>query len=140
MKPEEHYKELKQIVTRNRTDKDYIRKLFFYAVAIEKTMYRKRADEMRKKEQNGASRMIIDFEQEYFPDIEKQRTDEFLNIARRLSALIGGLNLSPHDNNRLVDTIIEQVEEAEQGAFEQGFKIGYDFGQEEAAKPKKYQS
>ena len=57
----------------------------------------------------------------------KERTEKFFQIARELSDFIKGLPLDQPTNDRLVKMMIEQVEEAERGAFIQGFKMGRDF-------------
>lgn len=61
------------------------------------------------------------------PIPQKERTEKFFQIAKQLSDFIKGLPLDQPTNDRLVKLMIEQVEEAERGAFIQGFKMGRDF-------------
>lgn len=61
------------------------------------------------------------------PVPQKERTEKFFQTARQLSDFIKGLPLDQPTNDRLVKLMIEQVEEAEHGAFIQGFKMGRDF-------------
>ena len=74
--------------------------------------------------------MIIDFQnikdgQENA--IVAERTEEFYRIARELGDFIKGLPISQPDNDRLIALIIQQVQAGEQGTFNQGFHMGYDF-------------
>lgn len=82
--------------------------------------------------------MIIDFQsikdsQEAAITIE--RTEEFYSIARELSEFIKGLPLSQPDNDKLIALIIRQVQAGEQGAFNQGFRMGYDFNKWQTEHP-----
>lgn len=61
------------------------------------------------------------------PFPEKERTEKFFQIARELSDFIKALPLDQPTNDRLVKLMIAQVEEAEHGAFTQGFGLGMDF-------------
>lgn len=61
------------------------------------------------------------------PFPEKERTEKFYQIARELSDFIKALPLDQPTNDHLVKLMIEQVEEAEHGAFIQGLKMGRDF-------------
>lgn len=74
--------------------------------------------------------MIIDFQsikdrQETAIAIE--RTGEFYSIARKLGDFIAALPIGREENDRLIALIIQQVQAGEQGAFNQGFRMGYDF-------------
>lgn len=74
--------------------------------------------------------MMADNEINVFIDLpiaQIERTEKFFQIARQLSDFIKGLPLDQPTNDRLVQMMIEQVEEAEHGAFIQGFKMGRDF-------------
>ena len=62
-----------------------------------------------------------------FPIAQVERTERFFQIARQLSDYIKCLPLDQPTNDHLVQMMIEQVEEAEHGAFIQGFKMGMDF-------------
>ena len=69
-----------------------------------------------------------------FPDldnvfIEIKRTEAFIQTANELSAFLKALPLSHEDNNRLVALIVQNVREAEKGAFLQGFSMGYEFNE-----------
>ena len=61
------------------------------------------------------------------PFPQKERTENFFQIAKQLSNFIKGLPLDQPTNDRFVKMMIEQVEEAERGAFIQGFKMGRDY-------------
>lgn len=67
--------------------------------------------------------------------IVEERTEKFFQIARQLSDFIKGLPLDQPTNDHLVKMMIEQVEEAEFGAFIQGFKMGREFAEYEAGHP-----
>ena len=74
--------------------------------------------------------MIIDFQSikdTHEAAIEIERTEEFYSIARKLSNFIKGLPISQPDNDRLIAIIIQQVQAGEQGAFNQGFRMGSEF-------------
>ena len=58
------------------------------------------------------------------PSIEIERTADFHTIARQLSDKLKALPLSNEENDRFIDLMIKQVQEAERGAFMQGFKMG----------------
>lgn len=82
--------------------------------------------------------MIIDFQsikdsQEAAITIE--RTDEFYSTARELSDFIAALPISREENDRLIALIIQQVQDGEQGAFYQGFHMGYDFNKWQTEHP-----
>lgn len=82
--------------------------------------------------------MIIDFESIKDPQdtaIEIERTDEFYSIARELSKFIKGLPLSQPDNDKLIAIIIKQVQACEQGAFNQGFRMGSEFNKWQSDRP-----
>ena len=59
--------------------------------------------------------------------IQINRTEQMLAAARELSDYIAGLPLTAEQNNALVSLMIKQVQEAERGAFIQGFKWGMDY-------------
>lgn len=63
------------------------------------------------------------------PAIKKERTEAFYEAARSLGEYIKGLPLSGPENDRLIELTIRQVEEAEQGAFNQGFRMGKAFAE-----------
>lgn len=76
---------------------------------------------------------------EIFVDVDlhvpqKERTEKFFQTARQLSDFIKGLPLDQPANDRLVKLMIEQVEEAEHGAFIQGFKMGRGFAEYETSR------
>lgn len=56
--------------------------------------------------------------------IEFERTESFYKAARELGDYIKGLPLTTKDNDRLIFLMIEQIQQAEQGAFERGFEMG----------------
>lgn len=56
--------------------------------------------------------------------IEFERKESFHKAARELGDYIKGLPLTAKDNDRLMYLMIEQIHEAEQGAFERGFEMG----------------
>ena len=58
--------------------------------------------------------------------IEIKRSSEFKKNAKKVGEHINSLNLQADDHNKLIDLIIEQVQEAEATAFIQGFKTGVD--------------
>ncbi len=69
-----------------------------------------------------------------FPDfdnlyIEIEHTEAFIQTAKELSAYLKALPLNNVDNDKLVELMIKHVKEAEQGAFLQGFSIGYEFSE-----------
>lgn len=59
--------------------------------------------------------------------ITVERTPDFYQVARQLSDYIKALPLDQPTNDRLVSLIIDQVQQAEQGAFSQGFRMGTKF-------------
>ena len=71
--------------------------------------------------------------------IVKERTEKFFQIARQLSDFIKGLPLDQPTNDRLVKMMIEQVEEAERGAFIQGCKMGRDYAIWDSGHPEESQ-
>lgn len=60
--------------------------------------------------------------------IEIEHTEEFIKAAKELSDYLALLPLNHEQNDELIKLMVEQVKIAEQGAFLQGFKIGFDFG------------
>ncbi len=82
--------------------------------------------------------MSIDFQS--IRDTQKaaitiERTEEFYSIARELSEFIKGLPLSQPDNDKLIAVIIQQVQAGEQGAFNQGFRMGSEFNKWQTERP-----
>lgn len=67
---------------------------------------------------------IITYEE---PSIEIERTAAFHSIARQLSDNLKALPLSNEENDQFIDLMIKQVQEAERGAFMQGFKMGKEY-------------
>lgn len=65
-------------------------------------------------------------EEEDIP-IEINRTEEFFRIAQELSDFIHTLPLSVEQNDKLVKLMIDQVQEAERGAFGQGLCMGTEY-------------
>lgn len=61
------------------------------------------------------------------PTIEIERTAAFHSIARQLSDNLKALPLSKEENDQFIDLMIKQVQEAERGAFMQGFKMGKEY-------------
>ena len=59
--------------------------------------------------------------------IQIERTQEFLEAAKRLSDFISSLPLNKEQNDRLVHEMIEQIQLAERSAFMQGFEIGLEW-------------
>ena len=53
-----------------------------------------------------------------------ERTEDCFLSAQKLSAFIKTLPLTMTDNDRLVELIVDQVRQAERGAFKQGFEMG----------------
>ena len=78
---------------------------------------------------------IIDFENTQESTITVERTEDFYRVARELSDFIAALPLSQPDNDKLIAIIIQQVQAGEQGAFNQGFRMGIDFRKWEAELP-----
>ena len=59
--------------------------------------------------------------------IQIERTDKMIVAARELGDYIRDLPLTVEQNNALVALMIKQVQEAERGAFIQGFKWGKEY-------------
>ena len=59
--------------------------------------------------------------------IQIERTQEFLEAAKRLSNFISGLPLNKEQNDHLVYEMIKQIQLAERSAFMQGFEIGLEW-------------
>lgn len=78
---------------------------------------------------------MIDYEMNEYEGIKIERTSEFSEKAERLSNFVSTLPLGPSTNNRLVELMVEQVKEAERGAFAQGFRTGREFGKYESNPP-----
>lgn len=56
-----------------------------------------------------------------------ERTPDFFQVAQQLSEFIHGLPLDQSTNDRLVALMVNQVQQAERGAFAHGFRMGMDF-------------
>jgi hypothetical protein len=61
------------------------------------------------------------------PAIKMERTEDFHAAARALSDYIKALPLSRPENDALVALAVAQVQQAEKGAFAQGFRMGMEF-------------
>lgn len=59
--------------------------------------------------------------------ISIERTPDFFQVAQQLSEFIHGLPLDQPTNDRLVALMVDQVQQAERGAFAHGFRLGMDF-------------
>ena len=59
--------------------------------------------------------------------IQIERTAQMIAAAHKLSDYIKDLPLTAEQNDTLVSSMIEQVQEAERGAFVQGFKLGMEY-------------
>jgi len=69
-----------------------------------------------------------------FPDLENvciqiERTEAFIQTANELSDFLKVLPLNHEDNDRLVALMVQNVREAESGAFLQGFSMGHEFSE-----------
>lgn len=64
--------------------------------------------------------------------ISIERTPDFFQVAQQLSDYIKTLPLDQHSNDRLVALMVEQVQQAEKGAFSQGFRMGKEYADWEA--------
>lgn len=60
-----------------------------------------------------------------------ERTQIFFQVAQQLSDFIYGLPLDQPTNDRLVALMVDQVQQAEKGAFAHGFRIGMEFERHE---------
>lgn len=67
-------------------------------------------------------------------EIGIERTADFFDTAQQLSEFIHGLPLDQPTNDRLVALMVEQVQQAEKGAFFHGFRMGMDFSEWEQGK------
>lgn len=67
-------------------------------------------------------------------EIGIERTADFFDAAQQLSEFIHGLPLDQPTNDRLVALMVEQVQQAEKGAFFHGFRMGMDFAEWEQGK------
>lgn len=68
------------------------------------------------------------------PEVRKERTPRFYEAAEKLNAFIKSLPLGQKENDKLVHLMIEQVEAAEESAFNQGVRMGAEFTAYEAGK------
>lgn len=66
--------------------------------------------------------------------IQIERTEEFLEAAKKVSEYIHSLPLSHEQNDTLVQMLLDQTQAAERSAFrfglDMGIKIGKEFGNE----------
>ena len=60
-----------------------------------------------------------------------ERTPDFFQVAQQLSEFIHGLPLDQPTNDRLVALMVDQVQQAERGAFAHGFRMGMEFERRE---------
>jgi hypothetical protein len=60
-----------------------------------------------------------------------ERTPDFFQVAQQLSEFIYGLPLDQPTNDRLVALMVDQVQQAEKGAFAHGFRMGMEFERHE---------
>ena len=67
-------------------------------------------------------------------EIGIERTADFFDAAQQLSKFIHGLPLEQPTNDRLVALMVEQVQQAEKGAFFQGFRMGMGLAEWEQVK------
>lgn len=56
-----------------------------------------------------------------------ERTPDFFQVVQQLSEFIHGLSLDQHTNDRLIALMVNQVHQAEKGAFAHGFRMGMEF-------------
>jgi hypothetical protein len=72
---------------------------------------------------------VINFPQEEILDvgIAIERTEEFFEIALKVSEFIKTLPLNTAQNDELVKLVIDQIQEGERGAYLQGFRMGIEF-------------
>ncbi|WP_313150106.1 hypothetical protein [Lysinibacillus capsici] len=69
-----------------------------------------------------------------FPDLENasikiEWTEAFKQVANELSDFLKALPLNHEDNDRLVALMVQNVREAEKGAFLQGISMDYEFSE-----------
>ena len=55
-----------------------------------------------------------------------ERTPDFFLSAQQLSEFIHNLPLDQSDNDHLIALMVEQVQQAEKGAFDHGFRLGVE--------------
>lgn len=60
-----------------------------------------------------------------------ERTPDFFQVAQQLSEFIYGLQMDQPTNDRLVALMVDQVQQAEKGAFAHGFRMGMEFDRHE---------
>jgi hypothetical protein len=60
-----------------------------------------------------------------------ERTPDFFQVAQQLSDFIYGLPLDQPTNDRLEALMVDQVQQAEKGAFAHGFRMGMEFERHE---------
>lgn len=65
-------------------------------------------------------------------EITIERTPDFFQTARQLSDCIKALPLDQPANDRLIALMIDQVQQAEKGAFAHGFRMGVEYAGSEA--------
>lgn len=55
-----------------------------------------------------------------------ERTPDFFMSAQQLSEFIHSLPLDQSNNDQLITLVVEQVQQAEKGAFDCGFRLGVE--------------
>ena len=60
-----------------------------------------------------------------------ERTPDFFQVAQQISEFIYGLPLDQPTNDRLGALMVDQVQQAEKGAFAHGFRMGMEFERHE---------
>ena len=78
---------------------------------------------------------MTDYEMNEYEGIQIERTEGFTQKAKQLSDFVAALPLDTQTNDRLVELMVEQVKEAELGAFAQGLRIGHEYSEYEASHP-----
>lgn len=76
---------------------------------------------------------MTDYEMNEYEGIQIERTEGFTQKAKQLSDFVAALHLDTQTNDRLVELMVEQVKEAELGAFAQGLRIGHEYSEYEAS-------
>ena len=65
--------------------------------------------------------------------LEIERTEEFYDTAKVVSAYLKALPLSVEQNDNLIALLTKHVNAAEKSGYLYGFKLGYEFGQHAAS-------
>ena len=60
-----------------------------------------------------------------------ERTPDFFQMAQQLSEFVRSLPLDQPTNDRLVALMVDQVQQAEKGAFVHGYRMGMEFNNHE---------